>query len=264
VQMNKFKFPSQSQFIVLLHILLIHLALFVSLGFAGDVAYLLLAGWSVRLKNWQALHLTIAMLLFRRLRLVLPAEIENFFAAYMLLVLIASWVILFAFKKGHLVSAWLKKGLINRTILYEIGAISVTAALTLIAWGYWSDNLGAGESLIKSLATIPNWVVLSAVLPMFAILNAFSEEAFFRGIFQEAALSSKFSEISAIILQALPFAAFHYSFGFPNGKMGYAMTFVYACSLGFLRKQSKGLLAPYIAHITADLVIAYFLFLHSA
>ncbi|HYX72145.1 MAG TPA: CPBP family glutamic-type intramembrane protease, partial [Nitrososphaera sp.] len=58
-----------------------------------------------------------------------------------------------------------------------------------------------------------------------------------------------------VVIQAGSFAAFHYLAGFPNGVFGLAMVFVYGFMLGVLRRRSRGLLAPWIAHVLADIVI---------
>jgi membrane protease YdiL (CAAX protease family) len=42
----------------------------------------------------------------------------------------------------------------------------------------------------------------------------------------------------------------------PERAVGYLMTFGYAMMLGYLRQRTKGILAPYIAHIIADTTIA--------
>ena len=63
------------------------------------------------------------------------------------------------------------------------------------------------------------------------------------------------------MLQAGAFAAVHFGVGFPNGLFGYAMVLVYGLALGLLRHRTKGMLAPYLAHVIADLTIGYFLVL---
>lgn len=95
---------------------------------------------------------------------------------------------------------------------------------------------------------------------MFSTLNAFAEEVVYRGIFLEAALQARIIPIIAVLLQASAFAAIHFQAGFPNGFAGYFMTFVYGTALGILRYETKGILAPFITHIMADLVILYFLY----
>jgi len=253
---------TQTQAVVLLHILISHLSFAFSFGWFTDFAYLALTVWSFRLKNSAVIHLSLAMMLFRRLGFILPDFVSGFFALYLFIVLTVTWVILRLLKRADSIRVWLRRGVIDRIVVFEMIGISLTAALALVLWGYWTDDHIAGE-MLKGLAGIPHLIIIAAVIPGFALLNAFSEEALFRGVFQQAALSAKWSEYTAIVLQAMPFAAFHVVAGFPNGKLGYAMTFIYAVALGFLRKQTKGLLAPYLTHVTADLVIAYFLYFNA-
>ena len=70
------------------------------------------------------------------------------------------------------------------------------------------------------------------------------------------------SAICVVTLQASAFAAAHVLLGFPNGRLGYLMVFVYGTMLGYLRVRSKGMLAPYLTHVLADLTIGYFLCFH--
>ena len=94
-------------------------------------------------------------------------------------------------------------------------------------------------------------------------MNAFAEEVVYRGVMQEA-LSRVFKQKSIVlVLQASTFAAIHFAVGFPNGFLGYLMVFVYGFVLGYLRVRTNGMLAPYLAHVIADLAIGYFLCLHA-
>lgn len=90
------------------------------------------------------------------------------------------------------------------------------------------------------------------------LLNAIVEETVFRGIIQTE-LSKIFTNSIAIFIQGILFAAFHYAGGFPNGVIGFGMTFIYAGALGIMRYKVKGLLAPIITHWFADLTIVIFL-----
>lgn len=263
VKQLRLKTISQAQWVVLLVVFLIHLSLITRLGWWGDIAFLILTLWSFRIKHWQAFHLALLMLLFRNLGALLPGAVHGFFPLYLLLVFAVSWAILFLFKKTAVIKTWLRRGRWNPRIAAEVTAVCAVSALALIVWGYWTDNLGAGEVLLKSLTELPTWATVAIALPAFALLNALSEELTFRGVFLEAALKTGFSQMSSVVLQAMAFAAFHFQAGFPNGRMGYAMTFIYAIALGALRLQVVGMLAPYLAHVAADLVIAYFLYFHS-
>lgn len=73
-------------------------------------------------------------------------------------------------------------------------------------------------------------------------------------------LNNIFGNYLSIIFQASLFASAHVAGGFPNGKIGYAMTFIYAILLGCMRSRTKGLLAPIIIQIIADSTIFIFLY----
>jgi membrane protease YdiL (CAAX protease family) len=153
---------------------------------------------------------------------------------------------------------WWRRGEIDRStwLWMAIAAVSATGALLL--WAMWTDNLGIGATMAQSLSAFPRAVVFALIVPVFAASNALAEECFFRGVVQSA-LKDLFSVPVILLLQASVFASAHYAAGFPNGVVGYAMTFVYAAMLGYLRVRSKGLLAPVLTHFCADLTIGYFL-----
>jgi uncharacterized protein len=95
-------------------------------------------------------------------------------------------------------------------------------------------------------------------IPAFAIANAITEEAVFRGaLLLTALMESSRRPWLASIVQAASIAAAHYEIGFPNGPAGYWMVFGYALLLGLLRLRTVGLMAPIAAHIVVDLVIGY-------
>ncbi|MGQ4002363.1 type II CAAX endopeptidase family protein [Francisellaceae bacterium CB299] len=142
-------------------------------------------------------------------------------------------------------------------IWFAIAFVSIIASSSLVLWGLWTDNLGVGAATITELKR-HSTILLLLVIPLMTLLNAIVEETVFRGILQTE-LSHVFGVSVAIFLQAFLFAAFHYAGGFPNGLMGFAMTFVYACALGVVRHKVKGLLAPIITHWLADLTIVIFL-----
>jgi len=151
-----------------------------------------------------------------------------------------------------------KKGEINSIRIWlAIIIVSLIASISLVLWGLWTDNLGVGAPIIAELKKHSSFLIL-AIVPISALLNAIVEETIFRGIIQTE-LSNVFTNSTAILLQALLFAGFHYAGGFPNGAIGFGMTFIYACALGIMRYKVKGLLAPIIAHATADLTILVFL-----
>ena len=107
---------------------------------------------------------------------------------------------------------------------------------------------------IALIPEMPVWLYPLAAVG-FAFLNAATEEAVFRGIMMEALDSAMGDGLWSVAAQAVSFAALHYVAGFPNGVSGFVMTLLYGFMLGIVRRRSKGMLAPWVAHVAADIVI---------
>lgn len=161
--------------------------------------------------------------------------------------------------------SWLRKGSLDQVTLALVVLTGLVSVIALGLWAMWSDYLGLGSSMMKGLRSTPAWIIIGVYIPLFALVNAFAEEAVYRGFLQEA-LRKRFPKNMGLVLgfQAAAFAAAHYRAGFPNGKVGYLMTFTYALMLGYLRERSGGMLAPFLAHVVADLMIGLLLFLLTA
>lgn len=175
---------------------------------------------------------------------------------------IISTLLILPFSRTRPTLAWAKTGKIDRISVLLLFITGVISTGTLIVWALWTDNLGIGIQMVKEFSQYPQWLILIIGIPLFAIINAFAEEVVYRGVMQEA-LARVFSQkYLVLILQASAFAAVHFAVGFPNGSFGYLMVFVYGLVLGYLRLRTNGMLAPYLAHLIADLTIGYFLCLH--
>jgi uncharacterized protein len=88
---------------------------------------------------------------------------------------------------------------------------------------------------------------------LFACLNAAVEEAFYRGVIMHALLGTV-GTIPALALQAAAFGLLHTE-GTPSGPAGVALTAGYGLLLGVIRLKAHGLLAPWLAHVLADLTV---------
>lgn len=88
----------------------------------------------------------------------------------------------------------------------------------------------------------------------FAVINAAAEELIWRGVLQDR-LTVLMGAPAAIVLQALSFGLQH-AHGIPRGPIGVLLAGSWAVMLGLLRFRAKGLLAPLVAHVVADAVIA--------
>lgn len=179
-------------------------------------------------------------------------------ALQLLVLFMLATAMVWPFQATRAVFSWVKIGKIDRAtwlLLYLTGVISTGA---LILWAFWTKDLGAGLRMVQGLSQYPAWLIFFIGIPLFALLNAFAEEIVYRGVLQEA-LMRVFAFPIAILLQASAFAAIHVASGFPNGIAGYVMVLAYGTMLGYLRLRSAGMLAPYLAHVLADLVIGAFL-----
>jgi uncharacterized protein len=150
-------------------------------------------------------------------------------------------------------SSWLARGRPDRLAWLLTGVTALVAPAALVVWfvtlGDPSGSVRAGVALLREL---PSWS-LPLVGLAFALGNAFAEEAIYRGILQTA-LARVVGPVSAIPLQGLAFGAAHLH-GFPSGPAGVALAAVYGTALGVIRWRSGGLLAPWLTHVVADLVI---------
>ena len=151
---------------------------------------------------------------------------------------------------------WLRKGDVDQVTWFLVALTSLVSALALILWALWTDYLGVATQMLAPLRESPRWFSYLVIVPGFALANAAAEELIFRGVLQDA-LEHSFPARAWLVLglQASAFAAAHFQAGFPNGPLGYAMTFVYALMLGYLRRRTGGLLAPWATHVAADAVI---------
>lgn len=147
---------------------------------------------------------------------------------------------------------WLKKGNLDPKMIRLVIAVAILSAGALVGWVVLLKPDISHH--IEMVPALPIWAYPIAGVG-FAVLNAVMEEAVFRGVVMEAAERAVGPGPWSVVIQAVPFAAFHYQAGFPNGLSGVAMTFVYGIMLGTLRRVSGGMLAPVLAHIFADLAI---------
>lgn len=147
---------------------------------------------------------------------------------------------------------WLRMGRFGADVWALVVATAILSAVALILWTAFTRPNLAGY--LAKMPKMPLYAYPLAAIG-FAFLNAAMEEVIFRGIMLEA-LDSALGETSwSLGMQAVSFAALHYLSGFPNGGLGVLMVFVYGLMLGMVRRRAEGLLAPWIAHVAADITI---------
>ncbi len=147
---------------------------------------------------------------------------------------------------------WLRTGRSDRDARVLIVATVVVSGVALVAWTVLTN-----PDLEHHLALVPDFPLWAypLVAVAFAVVNAAMEEVIFRGVMMEALDSALGDGYWSIGTQAVSFAALHYLAGFPSGVLGFFMVLVYGVMLGVIRRRSKGLLAPWVAHVTTDIAI---------
>lgn len=142
-------------------------------------------------------------------------------------------------------------GAMTPPIWARLSAIVVVSSLGL--W-LWLRFLGADVSDIREMVPDAPFIALLAGGLAFALLNAAMEEAQYRFTFMGLLGRAGVSPWLNITLQGFAFGLHHYG-GFPRGISGLLLATVYGLMLGELRVAAGGMLAPFVAHVCADLVI---------
>ena len=144
---------------------------------------------------------------------------------------------------------WLKRGECGGQMAGWIAAVVVVSAGALVAW--WAIV----RPDLADLPTLPvglHPALLTAGIIAWAAVNAAAEEFFFRGALQHELVGALGR--GGVVVQAVAFGFMHYR-GFPRGWTGVVLATIFGLMTGALRLRAGGLLAPWIAHLAADLVI---------
>ncbi|MEU6311543.1 type II CAAX endopeptidase family protein [Streptomyces sp. NPDC047014] len=151
------------------------------------------------------------------------------------------------FREGR---AWLRTGVVNRQVVWLTVATVVVSGTALATWAWLTDP--SGGAYLTSLRQQPLLLGLLGILA-FSLINSFCEEAVFRGVFQTE-LTTLMGAFPALITQAVSFGLLHIT-GFPSGAAGAVLAGIYGLMLGLVRERSRGMAAPYVAHVCADMTI---------
>ncbi|MFC1610054.1 type II CAAX prenyl endopeptidase Rce1 family protein [Myxococcota bacterium] len=228
-------------------------------AFAAFILVMLAVALAAR--SWPIIHLALLFALTTVVGPWVPVGVLHVPAVGLALWFAVSVLLLVPFSHGRATLGWLRLGEVDRVSAALLIVTAVVAGVALIVWARWTDELGAAVKMMAGVSHLPTWFVGLVGIPLFALLNAFSEEVVYRGIVQEALAQTMGARPAFVIAaQASVFAAAHFLVGFPNGVVGYLMVFVWGCVLGYLRRRTAGLLAPYVVHVAADLVIVYYVF----
>jgi hypothetical protein len=153
----------------------------------------------------------------------------------------------------HGVSRWLRRGALSVGILVLAAGIAAVSGVALFVW----QEIARPDlhDLVRTFVPdLPIWLLVAGAL-VFALLNAAIEEAAYRGVVLAALDVALGPGPAAVVLQAIAFGALHVH-GFPRGAAGVGLACLYGLALGALRRRAGGLLAPWIAHVMTDLVVA--------
>lgn len=143
------------------------------------------------------------------------------------------------------------RGRFGRSSVILTGVFVLVSSGALLGWWLlFEPDLSDASNKIPDLPMI----ALIAVGLAFAAVNAIGEEFIWRGLGMRALDQSKLSPTLVNTIQALSFGLVHLH-GFPRGWIGVGLAAVYGGMMGLLRQRSGGLLAPWVAHVVADLVI---------
>jgi membrane protease YdiL (CAAX protease family) len=214
-------------------------------------------------RAWEAAACALLFFFLRSYWLVAPSALHGLPSVSFLLPFLATAAVVRAVPAARGTLRWFRRGEVDRVAWAIAIGSSVVATTALLLWAYWTQYFGVASRMMQGFAAIPA-PVLVPLLGVFALVNAFSEEVVWRGVVQEALARGIRSPWIVVPLQAASFALAHFEAGFPNGKLGYAMVFTWALSLGYLRIRTRGMLAPWVTHVLADATIALVLYSHVA
>lgn len=145
---------------------------------------------------------------------------------------------------------WLRPGRWVPALPWLVLLTIVVAGAALLAWGLVvRPDVGP---FLGPLQGSPVPIAIGGVL-IFAMVNAALEEAVFRGVAQTD-LVTLIGPVAGLLVQAVCFGMMHVN-GFPAGPVGVMMATTYGLVLGVVRRESDGMLAPYLTHVAANLTI---------
>jgi membrane protease YdiL (CAAX protease family) len=151
---------------------------------------------------------------------------------------------------------WLTVGRLSLPVLACTAAVVVVSSAALVVFQY-----AVAPDLRDLRAAAPAWAYQAFIpfLIVFSLVNALLEELIFRGAVLDA-LESQIGLAWALPVQAAVFGYGHMLGGYPPTPLGAVLAGVYGVMLGLLKVYSRGLAAPFLAHIFADATIVLMVF----
>ena len=146
---------------------------------------------------------------------------------------------------------WIRRGDWGRQQIATTTIVAAISGISLVSW-YVIVKPDISDIAGRIAHVHPIALILTGLL--FSITNAICEEFVWRGMIFDTVERAFSSSAVVIFVQALSFGMAHLN-GFPRGASGIILASIYGCIMGYVRQQSKGLLAPIVAHAFADAVI---------
>lgn len=212
------------------------LVLTLAVGWARGSAYVVHAVWIVLV--------FFLVLLFPRLTHFWPLPILVILACYGLPVA--------ALPRLRASVGWLKWGKLDGLTWGMTLAFAALSALGVTAWRFLAHpDLAPFRAFVP--AGVPHWLLPLGIM-LYAALNALYEEVIWRGVLMQSLEAAVGPGWGVVLIQAVGFGFWHFR-GFPGGWSGVGLAALFALFMGWLRHRSRGLLAPWLAHIAADTAI---------
>ena len=164
---------------------------------------------------------------------------------------LVAWTLARRSERAGLWRSWCRRGTATRELPWLLLLTIAVTAVALVTWQRAFDGL-LPQAYVDAAASRPLWLLVLGGAG-FSLLNAAVEEAIFRGVLQTA-MERVSGPAVAIAAQAAAFGALHVV-GIPSGIVGAVMAGSWGLLLGVLRWRTRGLLAPYVAHVAADATI---------
>lgn len=211
---------------------------------AGFAALVTLARWS---RSGPALRTALLAVFVHVLALVFGMGI---WPAPLLLAVVLLWAAGRLWSPLRPTLAWLHRGHLTADLPWLILGTVLLSGSALTAWALLARP--AVSPFLDTLRSMPPAAAVAGIL-VFALVNSACEEAVFTGAFLHE-LRSVLDVRIALGVQSLGFGLMHVQ-GFPSGPVGVALGTVYGVMLGVIRLRSRGMVAPYAAHVIADVTI---------
>jgi uncharacterized protein len=149
---------------------------------------------------------------------------------------------------------WLRRGKLSREALLLIAGAIVTSSTALLAW-HTLMRPDVRDIITQFFPSTPvPWPLLALGAVAFSMLNAAVEEGAYRGVLLHSLTDATGNVTLAMVVQATAFGVAHLH-GFPRGAVGMGLAGIYGLMIGAIRLRSRGMLAPWLAHVAADMTI---------